>query len=74
MVKRVSCKVVSSVLFDGTNERLRCANELDSRHYEVSDTTTEEIGSGYSNLFRTFRVVCGTSSDFTKGRDLDCYV
>lgn len=78
MIKRISCRVVSSVPLGRSGDALRDARQPGNEHHEISNAAAENIHSRHNGTFVTYTDrfdIAGVSvGDSPIGQILDCYV
>lgn len=78
MIKRISCRVVSSVPLDRSSDALRGARQPDNKHHKISNAAAVNIHAGHNSTVVTYTGrldIAGVSiGDSPIGQILDCYV
>ncbi len=76
MIKRVSCRVVSSVPLGKGSSRLRPISHSNDEHSKRADAAPVDAGRPGNSVVYTSQLVTVKESadDFLVGRILDCYV
>ena len=76
MIKRVSCRVVSSVPLGKGSRRLRPISHSNDEHRKLADAAPVDAGRPGNSVVYTSQLVTVEESadDFLVGRILDCYV
>ena len=78
MIKRISCRVVSSVPLGRSSDALRHAGQPNSEHHKISNAAAVNIRAGHNGTAITYTGrldIAGVSiGDSPIGQILDCYV
>ena len=76
MVKKISCRVVSSVPFGKTSGKSLCVRQPNSHHYDSQDFAADTRLTDIANLanhLKSLNAILGTPNDFQTGQVLDFY-
>ncbi len=77
MVKRISCRVISSVPFSETSAGLLSIRQVNNNRHEVGGVAAADLrlkhNGNLANDAKSFYIGLETLNDFPIGQILDCY-